>query len=183
MNKVIILENGNEFDMPSKLKRYLDSNKIEWELYDMRQRFWPENEKETIKFFSELPKNQEFILETVFNGFQQLELMIELLYKLRNKEFTIKILHPCLFENLVTWLKTKESEITPKELEKPLYDMSREYSDEELDETYEKIYAFKSELIQKFSWVLSSHNISWVGRFDGDILIKDIQYIKNNENI
>ena len=90
-NKAIVLENGFIIDIPEELIRYLEKNKIQWDWYDMRGKFWPENQKATVGFFTDLPKGQLLICSTVFDGYQQLELMIQLLYKLREKSFIFQI--------------------------------------------------------------------------------------------
>src|SRR5690242_14329118 len=118
--KTIVLENGQHQEIPEELIRYLDRNKIEWEHINMIGRFWPENRKETFNMFSNYPEGQEFICNTVFEDFQQLELMVELLHKLRDKKFTVKIQHPCLPKNLMEFYEEAESSITPDHLEKEL---------------------------------------------------------------
>jgi hypothetical protein len=179
--KTIVLENGFERDIPKELTRYLERNKIEWEWFDMRQRFWPENRKETMMHFSNLPVGQEFICNTVFDGFQQLELMIELLHKLRDKKFTLKIQHPCLPKNLLEFYEETESSITPDTLEKKVEDAA---SSEETKEAYKKIKAYKESMNRKFREVLKYHNIYWIrvyGSKEG-IRISTLKDIKDNLN-
>lgn len=180
--KTIVLENGFEQDIPEELIRYLDRNKIEWEWLDMRFRFWPENRVETMKMFTDYPKGQEFICNTVFDGFQQLELMVEMLHKLRDKNFTIKIQHPCLPKNLLEFLDERESSITPDILEKKLNDAT---SQQESKDAHNKIKAFKESMNRKFKDVLKYHNIYWInvyGTAEG-IRIKSLKDIKDNDNI
>ena len=80
--KAIVLENGFVEDIPKSLIKLLERENVEWEWYDMRERFWPENKAETIAYFSSLPEGQVFYCHTVFDGYQQLELMILLLHTL-----------------------------------------------------------------------------------------------------
>jgi hypothetical protein len=175
MSKAIVLENGFEQDIPDSLIQYLDKNKIEWVLFDMRERFWKENKSETVKFFSNLPEGQVLLCHTVFDGFQQLELMIELLFALKHKKFTFKIMHGCLSEDLIEFYENEESSITPKEIEAELE--KGDLSDAECDAIYEKSYAFKKQMNEKFLEVLKCHNIYWIGW--EEFLFKDLQDIKN----
>ncbi|HMY42151.1 MAG TPA: hypothetical protein PLW92_03750 [Chitinophagales bacterium] len=178
-NKALVLENGFVIDIPEELIRYLDRNKIKWEWYDMREKFWQENREETFKFFAGLPEGQELYCHTVFDGYQQLELMIQLLYKLRNKKFTFKIMQGCLCDNLLKFLAEEESSITPKELEKRLED--DDLSNKDCDEIYERIYAFKKEMNKKFEEVLSSHNIFWLKSFGQEIPLRSIDDLHKNK--
>jgi hypothetical protein len=177
--KTIVLENGFERDIPEELIRYLKSKKIEWEWFDMRQRFWPENRVETMKIFSEYPEGQEFICNTVFDGFQQLELMIELLYKLKSKKFTITIQHPCLPSNLLEYYEEKESGITPKELEDKL---DAANSHEESKEAHNKIKAFKRSMNRKLREVLKFHNVYWLRVYESReaVRLSKLKDIKDN---
>jgi hypothetical protein len=177
-NKALVLENGFIIDIPEELTRYLKRNQINWEWYDMRQKFWPENRKTTAAFFADLPKEQLLICSTVFDGYQQLELMIQLLHKLRSKNFTFKIMHGCLCNDLLDFLAEDESSITPKELEKEL---EKDLTDEECHAIYKKIYDFKKEINKQFEEVLQAHNIYWIKSHGEEILLKTIDDIKANK--
>lgn len=174
--KALVLENGLEIDIPKDLIKYLKKNKIEWKWFDMRERFWPENKAKTIKLFSELPKGQVLICDTVFDGYQQLELMIQLLHKLKDKEFIFKIIHPCLPNSLIKFYEEEESSITPKELTNKL-ESDEDLTDKQLDKIYEEIYSFKKEINHKFIEVLEYHNIIWL---DEEIELKSLDIIKEN---
>lgn len=176
--KALVLENGFIIDIPEELTRYLERNKVDWEWYDMRQKFWPENREETFKFFAGLPEGQVLMCHTVFDGYQQLELMIQLLYKLRNKKFTFKIMQGCLCDNLLKFLAEEESSITPKEL---LKELELDLTDEEAEGIYEKIYDFKKEMNKKFEDVLASHNISWLKEYGEEIPLKSIDDLNKNK--
>lgn len=177
-NKAIVLENGFIIDIPEELIRYLEKNKIRWDWYDMREKFWPENQKATVGFFTDLPKGQLLICSTVFDGYQQLELMIQLLYKLREKSFTFKIMQGCLCNNLLDFLAEEESSITPKELEA---EFEKNLTDEECDAIYEKIYDFKKEINRQFVEVLQSHNVYWIKSHGEDVLLKTVDDIEKNK--
>ena len=150
--KAYVLENGFEQDIPSSLIKYLVRHEIDCEWYDMRQRFWPEKTKATFKFFSGLPTGTEFYIHTVFDGFAQLDLMVELLHKLQNKRFSIHIMNPSLCENFVDFYEQYNSEITPD---------TDEYNDSaDLREQ------FKADINTKFEQVLTYHKLiqlSWAG--------------------
>lgn len=163
--KAIVLENGFIIDIPNEMKEYLKTHKIEWEWYDTRFSFWKENREATVKYFSNLPKGQLLICSTVFDGFQQLELFINLLHKLKDKNFSFKIMHGCLCNDFIDFLDEYESSITPKELD--------DYPDKRED--------FKKEMNQKFFEVLQYHNIYWLDRFSSDgIVLKNLEDIKEN---
>lgn len=177
-NKALVLENGFIIDIPEELIRYLKRNQINWEWYDMRQKFWPENRKTTFEFFANLPTGQLLICNTVFDGYQQLELMIQLLHKFKSKNFTFKIMQGCLCNNLLDFLAEDESSITPKELEKEL---EKDLTDKECDAIYEKIYEFKRNINKQFEEVLQAHNIYWIKPHGEDILLKTIDDINKNK--
>lgn len=177
MSKAIVLENGFERDIPKSLISYLENNKIEWKHYDMRQRFWKENKAKTVKFFSSLPEGQVLLCHTVFDGFEQLELMIELLYSLRHKKFTFKIMHGCLAQDLLEFYENETSSITPKEIDDELD--KDDLSDAECDAIYEKTYAFKREMNEKFLEVLKCHDIYWI-RWE-EFLFKNLDDIKKTK--
>src|ERR1035438_4779803 len=157
--KAIVLENGFERDVPEQLMEHLKENKISWELFDMREKFWPKNRKATFEFFSNLPKGQLIFCQTVFVEFQQLELMIELLHKLKDKNFTIKMVHGCLAESLLRFYDQTESSITPSELNKEL---EKDLTNKQAKVIFKKIDDFKKEINKKFLEVSDSHNIYWI---------------------
>ena len=176
--KALVLENGFIIDIPEELIRYLERNNIDWEWYDMRQKFWKENREETFKFFAGLPEGQVLICSTVFDGYDQLELMIQLLHKLKDKKFTFKIMHGCLCDNLLKFLAKEESSITPKELESKL---KEDLSDEECRAIYQQIYDFKKDMNKKFEEVLVAHDIYWIKTFGEEIKLKSIEDIDKNK--
>lgn len=178
MKKALVLENGFIIDIPEELTRYLERNKIDWEWYDMRRKFWPENREETFRFFAGLPEGQMLICHTVFDGYQQLELMIELLHKLKDKKFTFKIMQGCLCDNLLRFLAKEESSITPRELESKL---EEDLSDKECRAVYQQIYDFKKDMNKKFEEVLAAHDIYWLNSFGGEIQLKSIEDINKNK--
>lgn len=172
--KALILENGFEQDIPDELIEYLDDGKIQWYWYDMRQKFWPENRDTTAKFFATLPEGQLIACHTVFEDYQQLELMIELLHKLMHKKFTVKIMHGCLAEELMDFFQKEDSSIPPRELEKPLF--AEDSTSNEIEQAYKKLKRFKKEMNIKFLEVLEAHEIYWVSY--KEILFKNLKDIK-----
>lgn len=163
-DKALLLENGFEIDIPEELITYLKRADIEWEWYDTRFSFWKENRAETKKFFSELPKGKLLVCMTVFDGFQQLELFINLLHSLPEKEFTFKIMHGCLAEDLLKWYDDYESSLTPS---------TKEYNDSPA-----KRRGFKKEANRRFLEVLKLHKIIWVRRFGTEVHLKNLPTIK-----
>jgi hypothetical protein len=162
----LVLENGFEIDIPEELIEYLNENKIKWQWVDTRFLFWKENRVSTVKYFSELPDNQLLICSTVFDGYQQLELFIQLLFKLKDKNFTFKIMHSFLCDDLIKFYEHYESSITP---------YTKEY-----DDSPKKREEFKQQMNNKFLEVLKSHNIYWIERFGDEILLKNIEDVKSN---
>lgn len=164
MKKAILLENGFEMDIPEELIDYLKEEGIKWEWYDTRFSFWKENRAKTMKFFSALPIGQMLVCSTVFDGYQQLELFINLLHSLKDKNFTFKIMHGCLAEDLYKWYNYYESSLTPS---------TPEYNDDP-----KKREAFKREMNRKFREVLAAHNIVWVRRHGMEEHLTDLRMIK-----
>lgn len=177
--KALVLENGMIIDIPEELIKFLDRNKIEWEWFDMRRRFFPENRKKTLEFFSNLPEGQVLICSTVFDGYQQLELMIQLLHKLKKKKFVFKIMQGCLCDNLLKFLAEEESSITPKEFNRELE--QENLTEAECDAIYEKIYSFKKEINKQFEEILSSHEVYWIESHGEEVRLNSIEDIEKNK--
>lgn len=177
--KTLVLENGMIIDIPKELIKFLDRNKIEWEWFDMRRRFFPENRKKTLEFFSNLPEGQVLICSTVFDGYQQLELMIQLLHKLKKKKFVFKIMQDCLCDNLLKFLAEEESSITPKEFNRELE--QENLTKAECDAIYEKIYSFKKEINKQFEEILSSHEVYWIKSHGEEVRLNSIEDIEKNK--
>lgn len=162
----IVLENGFEQDIPKELIKCLERNGVEWAHYDTRFAFWPENREATFKFFSELPTNQTLACHHVFDGFQQLELFINLLHKLKDKCFTFQIMNASLCDNLLEFYEHHESSLTPEEF----FD----------DDNLERVEKFKQEMNKKFIEVLSFHNLVWLREYNYSTDLKTLEDIKNN---
>lgn len=177
--KALVLENGFVIDIPEELIRYLEAGKIEWDWYDTRFSFWKENREETMKFFSELPVGKHIYCHTTFNGFQQLELFIQLLYKFKEKNFTFKIMHGCLAEDLLGFFDEEESTITPDEIEKEMDDAD---TNAKFSAANEKVRAFKKQMNEMFLEVLSCHNIYWINWHD-EFLFKTLEDIKKANEV
>mgnify|MGYP000848509924 CR=1 FL=1 len=172
--KALVLENGFEMDIPKELTDYLKDENIKWEWYDTRFSFWKENREATMKFFSELPVGKRIYCHTCFDGFMQLELFIELLFKFKDKKFTFKIMHGCLAEDLLEFYNKDESSIPPKELEDQL---EKADTDEKCKAVFKAFKNFKQEMNKKFLEVLSCHDIYWVN-YHTEYLFKNLQDIE-----
>lgn len=152
--KTILLENGFDIDIPKELIELLKRKKIAWEWKDARFLFWKENREATIKYFTELPEGQNLICSTVFDGYAQLELFINLFHSLLHKKFTFKIMHGNLANDLAKWFDNDEADITPN---------TDEYND-----SWKKRVQFKKDLNKKFREVLKAHRIIWIiSRYSG----------------
>jgi hypothetical protein len=178
-SKALVLENGFVIDIPKELINYLKYENIEWDWYDTRFSFWKENRKATMKFFSELPIGKRIYCYTCFDGFQQLELFIQLLYKFKEKKFTFKIMHGCLAEDLLKFFDERESTITPDEIEKELDNAD---TDAEFKAANEKVKAFKKQMNEMFLEVLSFHNIYWINWHD-EYLFKTLEDLKKANEV
>lgn len=161
MNNVILLENGFPIDVPENMVKYLIDNNIQWIHYDIREKFWPVNRAETLSFFTNLPQNQVIITDHGMLDFELLELMIQLLYTLKEKNFTIKIMNGMLCGKLVKFIENDLSSITPKELE----------------DDYNAELKFKTEMNAKFKAVLNYHNLYWIHNYFDDILLNSFEDI------
>jgi hypothetical protein len=151
-------------DIPEELLSYLKERNVEWEWFDMRERFWPENRKETFKIFSDFPVGQVFYCNTTFDGFQQLELMIELFYKLIDKKFTLKIDHGCLDKDLLEFYSEKRSTLVPS------------------DASAKENSGYKKIMNRKFLDVLKAHDIWWIPSCGDEVLFKTLSDIKKSAN-
>jgi len=180
IDKVLILEHGGSYELEEESIKYVEKrlNKS-WEYFDLRERFWPKNRKSTFDFFASLKENQIIAAKTVFADFIQLEMFIEMLHKLKDKHFTVYLFNPILPDKLLIFLKEKESSITPPELEKQLEE--EEITDEEGDEVYKKIYAFKKEMNKKFFEVLTYHTIIWVRCYGLSTQITNLKDLESNK--
>ena len=101
--KNLILENDNILDeyildfledQPS-----FNENKEEW--LKFRFAFWPENHDTTLKKFLSLKSGDNVVCKTVFDGMDQAELMINLLYKLMENNIKINfyVICNCMIED------------------------------------------------------------------------------------
>lgn len=175
-NKAIVIENGFEMDIPEELISYMKDRNISYTWIDARELFFPENRENTKKYFSELPEGQTFYISTVFEDFQQLELFIVLLYKLRHKKFCFKIMNWSLGEEFLNFYEKRESSITPNELEK---EFEKDLSEEESKNLMAKIYRFKDDMNGMFLEILKAHDIYKITNIRRDeTIFKNILDIK-----
>jgi hypothetical protein len=148
--KNLILENDNEFDgIPDKLSSILETQFLEnrefW--FSFRTAFYPKEREETMKRFASLESGDNIICQTVFDGWMQLELVVELLIKLKEmgKKINFYIVIPDLKENIQDYFDEYESELTPN---------TEEYND---SPSLRK--EFKKQMDQKMVEVLDYHSI------------------------
>ena len=114
----LILENDCEQDIPEELNWVLEKKFKEGREYwtQFKTAFYPENRQETIDKFLALKPEDNVICQTVFNGWLQLELVIDLLFLLKEKDVRINfyiLTYPSLEEKLNEYLEAYESEIAP----------------------------------------------------------------------
>lgn len=171
--KALILENEGLDGIPKNLINYCDRNNIEWEFYDMRERFWPENRQTTVNYFKYLPDGQKLLCHTVFDGYDQLELMIQLLYSIKDRKFEIGIMNNYLTQEISDWFDRNTADSTPGELQK-------HFNIHGDDESWELIVNYKKDLNEKFKQVLAHHKIMWIHLHEKDIHLKDLETIKTS---
>lgn len=163
--KNLILENDNEFDgIPDRLKYILEDQFLEnrefW--FSFRTAFWPKEREETMKRFASLESGDNIICQTVFDGWMQLELVVELLLKLKvmDKKINFYIVIPDLHENIQDYFDEYESELTP--------------NTEEYNDSPKLRREFKKQMDQKMVDVLEYHSIYNLYRRDSKkMMVKD----------
>lgn len=155
--KNLVLNNYHLMDMEKEFKDFLKKNFTEnqeiWAHF--QEAFWPENRKETINKFLSLKTDDNVLCRTVFDGYQQLELMVNLLSELKKQKIKLNVYisNPCLVKNFKDYLDKYESDITPN---------TQEYDDD--PDLREK---FKLDMNKKFLDVLSYHKIYELREFLG----------------
>jgi hypothetical protein len=116
----LVIDNDGPQDFPETLTKILEHNfKEEREIwYWFNEAFWPENESVTIKKFMDLKEGSNIICEHTFVDYQQMELLINLLYKFKkvNKPISLYIYNPILPEILKDYIDKYECDFSPKDL-------------------------------------------------------------------
>lgn len=164
---ITVLENGDLREVPDELIRYLDAITLyKWKLFDMRQRFWPENKEETIKIFASAPVGHIFYSATSFDGWQQFEMMIKLLHKLKDKKFKLYLYNRSLCDNLFEFYECKESSLA---------------TGGKYDDDVKLREQMKTEMNKLFLEVLTFHEIYWLVSGDG-IPLKTIDDISKKRH-
>ncbi len=147
--KNLVLNNHHPQDQDKRFAKFLETHFTEnQEIWDhFEDAFWAENEKETIKRFSSLKTGDNILCHTVFVDYQQLELMILLLYGFVEKGIKINVYISCyqLVEELNDCFNEYESSICPD---------TKEYDDD-----YELRRKFKKDINEKMLKSLDFHNI------------------------
>jgi hypothetical protein len=150
--KNLILENDCEQDIPEELMELIENESIFsdgqefWTQF--KESFWPENREETMRRFMELNEDDNVLCQTVFVDWMQLELVVELLCKLKSigKKINFHILvYPSLEEQIKEYLDEYESDITP--------------DTDEYDDSPSLRTQFKKEMNQKLLEAIEYHNI------------------------
>lgn len=133
-------------DIPRSLQFILEKkfkeNREYWTYF--KEAFWPENRKDTIERLSKLTPSDNLICQTVFDGFLQLELIIELLHSFIKKDIKINfyiLVGPNLVYNLEEYYEDNESRLCPE------------------NATWDDQKKFKKKMNEKLLEVLDYHNI------------------------
>lgn len=159
--KNLILENDNEQDgIPTRLSWVLENRFLEdrefW--FSFNTAFWPENREESVNRFMSLEDDGNIICQTVFDRWMQLELVVELLLKLKSvgKKINFHIHVPDLKEDMQDYLNESESELTPD---------TDEYND-----SHSLRIEFKRGMDKKLIEVMDYHNIYNLRKRDSELL-------------
>lgn len=108
--KNLILENDNTLD--ERISDFLEDqpsfNESKEEWLKFRFAFWPEERANTIKKFLSLENGDNIICQTVFDGMDQAELMINVLHKLMNNDIKINfyIICNCMIEDFKKYVNS-----------------------------------------------------------------------------
>lgn len=150
--KNLVIENDCKQDIPRQLIRLLENEprfKDGQEFWtQFKESFWPKNREETMKRFMELTEDDNVLCQTVFVDWMQLELVAELLCKLKSigKKINFHILvYPSLEEQVKEYLGEYESDIAP--------------DTEEYNDSYALREQFKKEMNQKLLDAIEYHNV------------------------
>lgn len=116
--KNLVLNNYHEQDMEKDFRAFLKNNFTEnQEIWlHFQTAFWPENREASFTRFLSLKSGDNILCRTVFDGYGQLELMVNLLCELKkySKKLNIYISHPSLAKEIKKYLDKSESELTPQ---------------------------------------------------------------------
>lgn len=157
----LIIENSGPQDFPEELTTLLENNFKEnreiW--YFFGEAFWPKNRKETHQRFMALPEGSNIICDHTFDGYQQVELMIDLLseFKRIGKKVNVYIYNPCLDVNFKEFIEGRFSSIEPEEIEND-YELRKE---------------FKRDMNKKFFDILEYHEVYQMERSRSRLLLGD----------
>jgi hypothetical protein len=159
--KTLVIENWQMQDIPDELQDILDKGKVYLGELDywtsFYKAFWPENRKETYKRFLSLENGDNIIAQTVFEDFQQLELMSMLLNKLTEEKdirLNVYIVFLSLKDELNTFFEKAQSSITPQ---------TPEY-----DDSYELRLEYKRSMNREVLNAIRNHNLYSYSRYRRD---------------
>ncbi len=147
--KNLVLNNYNQFDQDERFAKFLEThfteNQEKWNHF--QEAFWKENKEKTLERFSSLESGDNILCHTVFDGWQQLELMLFLLhgYISKNIKLNIYISHRELIQTFNDFFNEYESSICPD---------TKEY-----DESPALRKKFKKDVNAKMLEVLEYHNV------------------------
>lgn len=141
--KNLVILNYNEFDeqLLGVLKDQFTVNREVWNFF--HEAFWPENREKSVERFYSLSNGDNIICQTVFDGFQQLELVAAVLIKLMTQEKKINfyVINPDLKTRILEYLYQNRSDI------------------EDSDISYEESKRFKNEMNNMVCIALNYHNV------------------------
>lgn len=156
--KNLILENWGMQDIPKGLQRILETDFTEnREYWTQFQKSWyPENREVTTQRFVDLETGDNIICETVFEDWQQLELISLLLMQSKIKEglnIYIKI------SNGLQWQIQEYFDESHSDIEDNYY-----------DKTPEQRMSFKNDMNKVVLGVLVKHNVYDLNRYEKTLL-------------
>ena len=154
--KNLILENDCMQDIPKSLQRILETKFLENREYwtQFSSSYWPEKREVTCKRFEALEEGDNIICATVFDGWQQLEIMALILAKCP-KRINFYILIYDLQEQIEEYLEARESDITPN---------TDKYND-----SWELRKQYKEQMNSLVKLILKIHNVYQLSKYDDEI--------------
>jgi predicted ester cyclase len=154
--KNLILENDCMQDIPKTLQRILETKFTENREYwvQFSSSYWPENRDKTFERFKTLEEGDNVVCATVFDGWQQLEIMALILASCP-KRINFYILVYDLQGQIEEYLSVSESDITPN---------TAKYND-----SWELRRKFKEDMNNLVKLILKIHNIYQLSRYEDEV--------------
>jgi hypothetical protein len=164
--KTLVLENFGEQEIEKEVINLIKkdprfNNHEFW--FHFHESYWPENREETLKRLNTLQSGDNILCATAFDGFLQLEIMINILHEFikQKKSINFYIDNSSLEENFIEFLNERESTLSKDEIAPSLKKKEKE------------------KMNKKFHECLEFHNIYRYNYLsEGPVLIKSKDLLK-----